>query len=500
MKAVLPGSAALALVALATWTCVDAAPASSMQAGERIAHAGADGAPPCISCHGAHGEGNAAGGFPRLAGLGPAYLQRQLAAFASGERKNPVMAPIAKALKADDAQAVSGYFASLSAPASRSPLPLDGSVAAQLVHEGRWAEARLPACVQCHGPDGAGVGADFPPLQGQPAAYIAAQLRAWQEGSRPPGPQALMQAVAKKLGAGDIDAVSHYLAGEPAPAGTNQPAASDAARASFSPPAESKIPNDDFGRLVRLGRSIFTDTKKYAGGFVGNDLRCSNCHIDAGRLANSAPLWGAYVAYPQYRAKTKHVDSYAERLQGCFRYSMNGKAPPLDNEVLAALVTYSYWLATGAPVHARMPGAGYPKLEKQAMPPDYARGQSVYAANCALCHGGNGEGQASGNWQVFPPLWGPRSFNWGAGMHQVNNAAGFIKANMPLGAGGTLTDQQAWDVAYFMDAHERPQDPRYVTSIAETRKRYHDSADSLYGLTVNGRVLGAGAAGHATLR
>ena len=79
-------------------------------------------------------------------------------------------------------------------------------------------------------------------------------------------------------------------------------------------------------------------------------------------------------------------------------------------------------------------------------------------------------------------------------MHQVSNAAGFIKANMPLGAAGTLTDQQAWDVAYFMDAHERPQDPRYARSIAETRKQYHDSPDSLYGLKVNGRILGAGTA------
>ncbi|HWH41575.1 MAG TPA: c-type cytochrome, partial [Usitatibacter sp.] len=203
----------LALAAVATWTCVDAAPTSSAQAGERIAHAGADGAPPCISCHGAHGEGNAAGGFPRLAGLGAAYLQRQLSAFSSGERKNAVMEPIAKALKADGAQAVSAYFASLPAPASRHALALDGSAAAALVHEGRWSEARLPACVQCHGPDVAGVGSDFPPLEGQPAAYIAAQLRAWREGTRPPGPQGLMQAVAMKLEAPDIDAVSQYLGG-----------------------------------------------------------------------------------------------------------------------------------------------------------------------------------------------------------------------------------------------------------------------------------------------
>jgi thiosulfate dehydrogenase len=79
-------------------------------------------------------------------------------------------------------------------------------------------------------------------------------------------------------------------------------------------------------------------------------------------------------------------------------------------------------------------------------------------------------------------------------MERLDNAAGFIKANMPLGRGGTLTDQDAWDVAYFMDAHERPQDPRYRGSIAQTRKAYHDTPASLYGQKVNGKLLGQGVA------
>jgi thiosulfate dehydrogenase len=75
-------------------------------------------------------------------------------------------------------------------------------------------------------------------------------------------------------------------------------------------------------------------------------------------------------------------------------------------------------------------------------------------------------------------------------MHQLANASGFIQANMPLGKGGTLSEQDAWDVAVFMNSHERPQDPRFKGSVAETRKRYHDTDDSLYGMTVNGHVLG----------
>jgi thiosulfate dehydrogenase len=76
-------------------------------------------------------------------------------------------------------------------------------------------------------------------------------------------------------------------------------------------------------------------------------------------------------------------------------------------------------------------------------------------------------------------------------MHELDNAAAFIKANMPLSRGGTLSDQDAWDVAMFMDAHERPQDPRYTGNLAETRAKYHDTPQSLYGTEVDGRVLGA---------
>ena len=77
-------------------------------------------------------------------------------------------------------------------------------------------------------------------------------------------------------------------------------------------------------------------------------------------------------------------------------------------------------------------------------------------------------------------------------MGSIKNAAGFIKANMPLGLGGTLSDQQAWDVATFMDSHERPQDPRFKGSIAAMRAQYHDSPDDMYGLVVNGQLLGTG--------
>ena len=262
--------------------------------------------------------------------------------------------------------------------------------------------------------------------------------------------------------------------------------------AGFQPPPESSLPEGEYGKVIRLGEQIFTNTGQFAARYVGNDLSCANCHLDAGRKSDSAPLWASFIHYPAYRSKTGQVDTLASRIQGCFQYSMNGKAPPQDDEVMTALQTYAFWLAKGAPVGTPVAGSGYPKLKKAAEAPDYARGEKVYAQNCALCHGPDGQGQRSGDQQVFPPLWGARSFNWGAGMHQLGNAAGFIQANMPLGKGGTLTEQEAWDVAMFMDSHERPQDPRFSGSVAQTRKKFHDSDDSMYGRTVNGHLLGGG--------
>jgi thiosulfate dehydrogenase len=258
----------------------------------------------------------------------------------------------------------------------------------------------------------------------------------------------------------------------------------------FQPPPDSAIPTGPFGDLVRHGEQIFRGPATYAPKFVGNQLSCSNCHFDAGRQPWVAPMWAGYVAFPEYRAKNGHVNTFAERLQDCFRFSMNGKAPPLGDQVLVALETYSYFLAKGLPTGENAPGRGYPKLLKPDLPADYARGAQVFIRHCAMCHGPQGLGISAGGKVLFPPLWGPYSFNWGAGMAEINTAAAFIRANMPYGAGGTLSVQQAWDVATYVDSQVRPQDPRFVQSVAETRRRFHDTPLSMYGLAVNGTVLG----------
>lgn len=258
----------------------------------------------------------------------------------------------------------------------------------------------------------------------------------------------------------------------------------------FTPPEESAIPDNEFGRMVRLGRDIFVETQEHAKPYIGNSLNCVNCHLDRGRRPNSSPLWAAYVLYPSFRKKTNRVDTIQDRIQGCFKYSMNGKAPPVDSELMTALVTYQYWLATGAPTGVVLEGRGYPELAKPTRAPSWASGEKVYQKNCALCHGGDGAGQFAEGKTVFPPLWGAKSYNWGAGMHRVSTAAAFIKANMPLSQGGTLTDQEAWDVAYYINGHERPQDPRFKETVEKTDHEFHDE-NCLYGEKVQGKTLGA---------
>lgn len=255
--------------------------------------------------------------------------------------------------------------------------------------------------------------------------------------------------------------------------------AAPAGAGTFQPPPESAIPDGPFGGVVRRGAQIFHDPGKYAEAFVGNQLRCSNCHLDDGRLAGASPMWAAYVAYPAYRSKNGHVNTFQERLQGCFQFSMNGKAPPLGDPVLVALEAYSYFLAKGLPTGEDMPGRGSPKLAAPELAADYARGAEVFSQKCAACHGLQGAGLLVGGNLIYPPLWGAHSYNWGAGMAAINNAAAFIRANMPYGQGGTLSVQQAWDVATFMDSQVRPQDPRFVESVEETRKRFHDTAFSM---------------------
>lgn len=276
-------------------------------------------------------------------------------------------------------------------------------------------------------------------------------------------------------------------------------AATDEGKTAFQPPDENTIPNDEFGAAVRRGREIFTNTGAAAAAHVGNGLSCSNCHLNEGRQPLSAPMWAAWVAYPKYRSKNKQINTMEDRVMGCFNYSMNaqdsasGKAPPHGDNIYRDLESYFYWLATGAPTNTKMEGVGFGSVKKPAGGYDLVRGAKVFAENCAVCHGLEGHGQKDMNGRyTFPPLWGVDSFNWGAGMARIDTAAAFIKHNMPLSQPGKLSDQDAWDVAAFLNSHERPKDPRQKGTVEENRKANHEGDETLYGQIVDGKLLGLG--------
>ena len=187
--------------------------------GATLAHQGnGHGVAPCLACHGADGGGQAAAGFPRLAGLSQAYLRKQLDDFAKGSRINATMQPIATALSDAERDAVAAYYSTLPVPPAQPvsvPAGDDALLAQALAIRGRWSNG-LPACEQCHGPGGVGVGDHFPPLAAQSSVYLSNELHAWQQGSRHNDPLQLMQAVAGKLSEDDIKAISAWYAAQPA--------------------------------------------------------------------------------------------------------------------------------------------------------------------------------------------------------------------------------------------------------------------------------------------
>jgi cytochrome c553 len=178
--------------------------------GAVIAAQGAAGAPACAQCHAFNGVSDGSGAFPRIAGQSAQYLAEQMSHFASGDRNNAVMTPVAKALSPDDIADVSAYYASVKAP--YLPLAIADPTlikrGEELAKTGSAAK-QIPGCDNCHGPGGAGEPPTIPYLAGQYASYIATELRMWQRGFRKTSPE-LMAPIAKQLDDREIAAVAAY--------------------------------------------------------------------------------------------------------------------------------------------------------------------------------------------------------------------------------------------------------------------------------------------------
>jgi len=193
-------------------------------------------------------------------------------------------------------------------------------------------------------------------------------------------------------------------------------------------------------------------------------MTCSSCHLDSGRAKGPLTLAAIYGRYPQYSDRTHRVVAIRDRIAECFLYSMNGRLPPYVGRELIAIEAYVAFLSRGSLV-GPAPEPTFAYRAPKAV--DRAAGAAKYRAQCASCHGANGAGSPPG----IPALWGAASFNNRAGMERV--MAAFVQRNMPLGRGGTLTDQQAGDVAAYVLAQPRPRfDPAKLKNASPDQIRF----------------------------
>ena len=241
----------------------------------------------------------------------------------------------------------------------------------------------------------------------------------------------------------------------------------------WTPPDIATVADDPFGSLVKYGYALFTDTANQIGPtvsdparrFAGNNLACQNCHLKGGSQAYAMPLTGVWGQFPQYRAREGVVDTLEERINGCMERSMNGRPLPLESREMTAFSSYIRWLSNGIPDGARLVGAGTLRAKEPDRAADLTHGAEVFSQTCAACHGDDGLGQRAptGAGYRFPPLWGPDSFNNGAGMSRLLTVAAYAMHNMPLGtaySSPVLTDAEAYDVAGFIVGQKRPEKAR----------------------------------------
>jgi thiosulfate dehydrogenase len=242
--------------------------------------------------------------------------------------------------------------------------------------------------------------------------------------------------------------------------------------AAWDPPNPETLPAGVWKDTVLYGRALFTETYRFIGPeardkamrFSGNNLSCQSCHLNAGTQKFGMPVVGVYALFPTFMGRENEVRTIEDRIQGCMERSMNGRTLPDAGREMKAMVAYMQFLSTGVPIGKPVEGRGTPSLPLLDRAADPVRGAAVYAEKCIVCHQANGQGVRRGTkgdaaGYLYPPVWGPDSFNNGAGMHRVIASANFIRSNMPFGTkydAPVLSVDEAWDVAAYVNSQPRP--------------------------------------------
>jgi thiosulfate dehydrogenase len=227
-----------------------------------------------------------------------------------------------------------------------------------------------------------------------------------------------------------------------------------------------QIPEKD--TMVRYGRELIENTSYYLGpkGKVAqltNGMNCQNCHLDGGTIPWGNNYGAVSSLYPQFRARSGGLETIVKRVSDCMERSLNAeKAVDSNSKEMKAIIAYMHWLGGDVPKNHKPKGSGImniPFLDRAADP---QKGLSVYTNKCQRCHYADGQGQknADGISYTYPPLWGPNSYNTAAGLFRISRFAGYVKNNMPFGEAGyhnpQLTNEEAWDVAAFVNSLPRP--------------------------------------------
>lgn len=220
------------------------------------------------------------------------------------------------------------------------------------------------------------------------------------------------------------------------------------------------------GELIWYGAQLIENTSKYLGPNgtvrrITNGMNCQHCHLAGGTIPFGNNFGKVAATYPQFRARNNGVQSIYDRINDCLERSLNGSAMDSSTREMQAINAYIRWLGEDLPKGTVRGGTRLAKLPYLKRPASPTAGQLVYSANCQRCHGANGEGQfnADASGYTYPPVWGPHSFNDGAGLHRLSNMAGFVRNNMPHGVDyhqPLLTVEEAWDVAAFINSQPRP--------------------------------------------
>ena len=260
---------------------------------------------------------------------------------------------------------------------------------------------------------------------------------------------------------------------------------------SYSPEKIWKAPHislaetDSEADLIAYGRDLIAHTQDYFGtsGLVRpnsiNGLNCQSCHLDAG----SRPFGNNYFAvastYPQQRARSGSLETIPKRVNDCFQRSLNGQPLDSTSREMKSITAYMRWLGTGIPKDAKPRGTGLAEVPLLDRPASPELGREVYTSKCASCHGSDGQGLPipPDGARAYPPLWGDKSYNQGAGLFRMSRLAGYVKANMPFGAtfdNPQLTDEEAWDVAAFINSQPRPEHPFLATDWPDISKKPYD--------------------------